>query len=187
MKLKMSELVEKSGVSKSTILFYLKEGLLPEPEKPKPNVHLYDPKTLKILDFIKYFQENLGYSIAQIKAILADNRIDFNSDSDLILEYLSAMENAQAREEAHAVRREAEQLGIDPELFKAYEACAKEIAKLEYEAGAKLLTSQHNNENNRLQKTLFDILLKLKPYIFNQATLEEHKKRTGSRTKDTSC
>ena len=40
--LKMNELVKRSNTPKSTILYYLKEGLLPEPMKDKPNFHLYD-------------------------------------------------------------------------------------------------------------------------------------------------
>jgi DNA-binding transcriptional MerR regulator len=187
MKLKMQDVVEQSGISKSTILYYIKEGLLPQPEKPKPNVHHYPPQTLKILEFIKYFQQNLGYSIAQIKEILKDNKLDFNSDSDMILEYLSAMENDTIAQEAEKIYHEAVKLDIDPKLFEAYEKCAKELATLEYEMGIKLLTSKHKNENNTLQKVIFDIILKLKPFIFNRATIAEHKRRYNAITKDSSC
>lgn len=187
MMLKMSDLVKQSGVSKSTILYYIKEGLLPQPQKPKPNVHLYDPKTVKILEFIKYFQETLGYSIAQIKEILKDNRIDFANDSDIILEYLSAMEDPKHKEEAKRILHQAQALGIDNSLFAAYEKCAAELAVLEYEMGAKLLSSKTENENNALQKVIFDIILKLKPYIFNHATIEEHKRRVADNTKEQSC
>ena len=189
MKYKMSELVSQSGVSKSTILYYIKEGLLPEPEKPKPNVHLYPPKTVKILEFIKYFQQNLGYSIAQIKEILKDNRLDFSSDSNMVLKYLEAMQSPQQVAQADAILHKAQKLGIDRTLFDAYEKCAAQLARLEYEMGAKLLTSEHKNENNALQKVIFDIILTLKPFIFNRATIEEHKRRCAANTnpKDSSC
>jgi len=189
MKLKMQELVAQSGVSKSTILYYIKEGLLPEPEKPKPNVHLYPPQTLKILEFIKYFQQNLGYSIAQIKEILKDNRLDFSQEGDMILRYLEAMQHPDQEDAAKRILHEANKLGIDKSLFDAYEACAAELARLEYEMGAKLLTSEHKNENNALQKVIFDIILKLKPFIFNRATIAEHRRRCAANTnlKDTSC
>jgi len=49
MALKMKELIAQSGESKSTILYYVKEGLLPQPSKPKPNVHLYDESSVEIL------------------------------------------------------------------------------------------------------------------------------------------
>ncbi len=183
MKFKMSELVAKSGISKSTILYYIKEGLLPEPHKPKPNVHLYDKKTLKILEFIKYFQENLGYSISHIKEILTDNNIDFNSDTDIIIGYLKAMQDKDTETEANKILKLAKEMKIDQNLFKTYEKCAKELAKLEYEMGAKLLNSKTKNKNNELQKVIFDIILTLKPYIFNRATLEEHKKRVDENVK----
>jgi len=54
MALKMKDLIAKSGESKSTILYYIKEGLLPQPQKPKPNVHLYDEVCIDIIKFIKY-------------------------------------------------------------------------------------------------------------------------------------
>ena len=73
MALKMKELMLLSGESKSTILYYVKEGLLPQPKKPKPNVHLYDESAVEILRFIKYLQHNFSYSISEIKAIFAQN------------------------------------------------------------------------------------------------------------------
>ena len=67
MAVKMKELMGQSGESKSTILFYVKEGLLPEHVKPKPNVHLYAESCVQILKFIKYLQENFSYSIAEMQ------------------------------------------------------------------------------------------------------------------------
>ena len=186
--LKMSQLVAQSGISKSTILYYLKEGLLPPPQKPKPNVHLYEEKTLKILEFIKYFQEHLGYSISQIKEILKDQKIDFDNDSETVLGYLQAMQTPADHNRIEALRQQAEAMGADPILFETYAHCAKQLAALEYEMGAKILKNQTRNENNRLQKLIFDIILTYKPYIFNQATLDEHKRRlkiaTDSDTKE---
>ena len=52
MALKMKELMLATGESKSTILYYVKEGLLPQPQKPKPNVHLYDESAVEILRLI---------------------------------------------------------------------------------------------------------------------------------------
>ncbi len=186
MQLKMSDLVTRSGISKSTILYYIKEGLLPPPRKPKPNVHFYDEKTLRILEFIKYFQEHLGYSIAQIKEILKDNRIDFESDSGIVLGYLSAMQNREREQEAAAIYGAAQEAGVDMQLIEAYERCARQLAAYEYEMGAKLLKNATDNRNNRLQKVIFDIILTLKPYIFNRATLEEHKRRLEAYTKEQS-
>ena len=184
MGLKMATLVEKSGVSKSTILFYIKEGLLPEPQKPKPNVHIYHDSAISILQFIKYLQEHLHYSITEIKSIMIDNKLDFREDSDVIVNYLTALSGRDKRAEVEVIKERAKDFGIDSALFDAYEKQAKKLAKLEYEMGAKLLESHPNNESNALQKLLFDILLTLKPYIFNQATLKEHKKRVATNAKE---
>ena len=63
MSYKMSELCELSQTPKSTILFYVKEGLLPEPVKVKDNVHQYGEDTLLMLNFIKYVQSNFHLSL----------------------------------------------------------------------------------------------------------------------------
>jgi len=186
MGLKMATLTEQSGVTKSAILFYLKEGLLPQPKKPKPNVHLYHDSSLATLRFIKYLQEHLHYSIAEIKSILRDNKIDFNNDSDVIINYLIAMSAKTKIKEIADIKTRAKTFNIDDSLFEAYEKQAKKLAKLEYEMGAKLLLSQKRNDKNELQKLLFDVLLTLKPYIFNQATINEHKKRIIQNSKELS-
>jgi len=186
MGIKMATLTEKSGVTKSTILFYLKEGLLPQPKKPKPNVHLYHDSSIAILRFIKYLQEHLNYSITEIKSIMIDNNIDFEDDSDVVVNYLVAMSGLTKEKEIADIKTRAKKFNIDPALFEAYEKQAKKLAKLEYEMGAELLLSQKSNDKNELQKLLFDILLTLKPYIFNQATIKEHKKRVSQNAKELS-
>jgi DNA-binding transcriptional MerR regulator len=85
MALKMKDLVSKSGESKSTILYYLKEGLLPQPQKPKPNVALYDESCINIIKLIKYLQKNYNYSIEQIKQIFKNNNFDFNKNFESLI------------------------------------------------------------------------------------------------------
>jgi len=92
MPLKMKELVELSGESKSTILYYVKEGLLPPPKKPKPNVHLYDDSSIQIIKFIKYLQNHFSYSISQIKQILKNNNFSFDNSFNSILDALIALQ-----------------------------------------------------------------------------------------------
>jgi len=91
MPLKMKQLMELTGESKSTILFYVKEGLLPQPQKPKPNLHLYDESCINIIKFIKYLQNQFSYSIAQIKAIFSENRFSFGDDFSIMLKSLQMM------------------------------------------------------------------------------------------------
>ena len=49
--LKMNDLVKLSQTPKSTVLYYVKEGLLPEPVKDKPNFHLYDEYLCRVAQF----------------------------------------------------------------------------------------------------------------------------------------
>jgi DNA-binding transcriptional MerR regulator len=91
MPLKMKHLMEETGESKSTILFYVKEGLLPEPQKPKPNLHLYDESCINIIKFIKYLQNQFSYSIAQIQGVFKEKKFTFSDDFSMMLRSLELM------------------------------------------------------------------------------------------------
>jgi DNA-binding transcriptional MerR regulator len=67
------------------------EGLLPQPERPKPNTALYAEKCIKIIKFIRFFQKSLYYSIAQIKEIIKNNTLDFDDSLDMIFTSLDVM------------------------------------------------------------------------------------------------
>ena len=91
MSLKMKHLMEETGESKSTILYYVKEGLLPEPEKPKPNLHLYDESCINIIKFIKYLQNQFSYSISQIQGVFKESKFTFSDDFSMMLRSLELM------------------------------------------------------------------------------------------------
>ncbi len=88
MALRMKDLIRLTGESKSTILYYLKEGLLPEPQKPKPNVHLYDESCVERIRFIKYLQHHFNYSIAEIRSILEENRFENTEAFEMLVRAL---------------------------------------------------------------------------------------------------
>ena len=67
--MKMSQLSEASGLSVSTIKFYMSQGLLPRPRKSKPNVAFYDQDFLKRLLVIKKMRAE-GLAVSSIKSIL---------------------------------------------------------------------------------------------------------------------
>ena len=70
MEYKISEVVKLTGVPKSTILYYIKEGLLPEAKKIKSNVHRYSDEHIELIKYIKYMQHEMQASIEQIRHIL---------------------------------------------------------------------------------------------------------------------
>jgi len=205
--------MNQSEESKSTILYYIKEGLLPEPSKPKPNVHLYDPSCIQILKFIKYLQHNFSYSIAEIKNIFQNNHFDFDGSFDMMvrsLELISGGKDAQCYNkesflkligmdektlkayqkqgylferargfsskevEIAEILERAKVLGLDFTLLDAYVNDAKILAQKENDIGASLLKEEDASHNARYE-LLFDLILTLKPYIFNMHTVQTHK------------
>jgi len=66
----MNELVEAVGVPKSTILYYVNEGLLPPPVKTTSNMAYYYPESIERVQFIKSMQINHGFPLAKIKKLL---------------------------------------------------------------------------------------------------------------------
>jgi DNA-binding transcriptional MerR regulator len=215
MALKMKDLMLLTGESKSTILYYVKEGLLPPPSKPKPNVHLYDEQAVELIRLIKYLQHNFSYSIAEIKAIFAQNnfhngesfemmvnalelisgskegvwynREDFleisGIDETMLERYMAAgllFERAKgfSSKEVEIVRilKEAEELGLDFALLEAYVQCATSLAKQEFGHGARLM-KQDPDAQMKHYELFFDLILTLKPYVFNMHTVTEYQKQ----------
>lgn len=67
--MKMSQLAATSGLTVSTIKFYMSQGLLPRPRKSKPNVAYYDEQFLKRLLVVKKMRLE-GLAVNSIKSIL---------------------------------------------------------------------------------------------------------------------
>ncbi len=215
MSLKMKELMVQTNESKSTILYYVKESLLPEPSKPKPNVHLYDESCVKIIKFIKHLQHNFSYSIAEIKAVFSDNNFTFNDSFEMMIKSLELISGGKentwytqedflelteiSQDELNSyensgyiferargfsskeldivkILQSAKSLGLDFLLLDTYVNDAKVLAKQEFDTGAALLKSDEN-EHDRQHELLFDLILTLKPYIFNMHTVLEHQNR----------
>lgn len=68
--LRMNELVAASGLPKSTILYYLNLGLLPEPVKTSPNMAYYSDECVSQLHFIKTMQGKHRLPLQKIKLLI---------------------------------------------------------------------------------------------------------------------
>jgi DNA-binding transcriptional MerR regulator len=88
---KISELVAKTNVPKSTILYYIKEGLLPEAKKIKVNVHKYSNEHIELIKYIKYMQENMGSSIDEIKIALEKKNDSFSSSYSMLAPLMNTL------------------------------------------------------------------------------------------------
>ena len=217
MSIKMATLMKETGETRSTLLYYVKEGLLQEPSKPKPNVHLYADDSIERVRLIKTLQNQLHYSITQIKQIFDDNQFDFSSGVDVLVQKLDLFTGVSQKHfksmddalEVYILSKEDIQTYIDlgvlamhqgffndsswkalevlnelkscektDALLQAYVKSAKELATLEYELGAELVNKDQEG-NNRAQEVFLDLVLTLKPYIFNLHTKLEHKRKTN--------
>lgn len=88
---KMSELVAKTNVPKSTILYYIKEGLLPQAKKVKANLHKYDDEHIELIKYIKYMKEEMGSSIDEIKLILKNKNDSFSSSYSMLAPLMNTL------------------------------------------------------------------------------------------------
>jgi DNA-binding transcriptional MerR regulator len=68
--MKMRELEERSGVGRETIRFYIREGLLPEPQRHARNVADYSEAHVEQLRTIKKLQEERFLPLDVIKRVL---------------------------------------------------------------------------------------------------------------------
>lgn len=84
MEYKMSEVVARTNVPKSTILYYIREGLLPEAKKLKSNVHRYSDEHIELIRYIKYMQEEIGSTNEQIKFALQNKNQSLSSSFSMI-------------------------------------------------------------------------------------------------------
>jgi DNA-binding transcriptional MerR regulator len=66
----MRELERRSGFPRATILFYIKEGLLPQPRKTAKNMAVYDRRFVDGLHLIQELKEKHKLSLPQIKDVL---------------------------------------------------------------------------------------------------------------------
>jgi len=92
--MKIRELVKYSGVSKETIHYYIREGLLPRPQKRGRNVAEYDDGFVERIRFIKELQDRYFFPLAVIKNIFRKQRksAEWQSFLNLRREYFSPVD-----------------------------------------------------------------------------------------------
>jgi DNA-binding transcriptional MerR regulator len=70
--MKMQELEERTGVNRETIRVYLRHGLIPEPERPKPNVAIYNEKHVESILTVRHLQKEKRLTLPLIKRALEE-------------------------------------------------------------------------------------------------------------------
>jgi DNA-binding transcriptional MerR regulator len=88
MGLKIGEIAKKSGVPPSTIRYYVRQGLLPEPDKVNKSMAYYDERCIENILAIRHLQERKYFPLSVIKNILR------RMDQGLSLDEAEAIEDA---------------------------------------------------------------------------------------------
>jgi len=117
--MKISELVKKTHVSKETIHYYVREGLVYKPKKPGKNVAIYDERCIDQIKTIKRLQDNYFLPLSVIKKVIKKHRTKPDAEQ-LSFEVLSEF--------------------IKPiDYFLAYEIAGREACRKETGLGRKWL------------------------------------------------
>jgi len=88
MRLKIGEIAKKSSVPPSTIRYYVRQGLLPEPDKVNKSMAYYDERCIEKIQAIRHLQERKYFPLSVIKNVLR------RMDQGLSLDEAEAIEDA---------------------------------------------------------------------------------------------
>src|SRR5262245_63878305 len=81
----MRDLERATGVGRETIRFYIREGLLPEPERPGRNVAWYDETFVDRVALVKDLQRKRHLPLRAIKALLGSDEPPSRTEVDALL------------------------------------------------------------------------------------------------------
>ena len=95
--IRMSELAKLSGVSASTIKYYVKEGLVEIAYKTGPNMAYYHPDSVARVKRIKMLQTEKYYPLAVIKRLIDSNEFGVHEIELLDVIHKTGRDNSAAR------------------------------------------------------------------------------------------
>ncbi len=119
MEYKISELVHKTKIPKSTILYYIKEGLLPEAKKIKSNVHRYSDEHIERIHYITYMKKHFGSSNEHLKDILQNQNSSFSTSSSMITPLMNTLSAIPSETEHYSKEAFIKRFNVDRALLEA--------------------------------------------------------------------
>ena len=117
MEYKISELVAHTDVPKSTILYYIREGLLPQAKKLKSNVHRYNEEHIELIKYIKYMKQEMGSSNEQIKTALEQKNQSFSSSYSMLAPLMQTLSDIPTGASHYTKKEFIEHYGFDAKLL----------------------------------------------------------------------
>ncbi len=100
MGIKIGEIARRSGVPPSTIRYYVRQGLLPEPDKVNKSMAYYDEGCIEKIQAIRYLQETRYFPLSVICNILR------RMNDGLSLEEAESIEDAVFGTQGDLIERE---------------------------------------------------------------------------------
>lgn len=85
-RLKMKELERATGVGREAIRYYIREGLLPEPERAGRNVAYYDPSFVERITLIKELQRKRYLPLHVIRSLVDSDKAPPRAEVRALLE-----------------------------------------------------------------------------------------------------
>lgn len=89
--MRIGDLAQRTGVSREMIKYYLRAGLLPQPDKPRANLSLYSEQHVSLVNLILRFQAQTRLALADIAEVFSGAAYDPGA---IELELLSARHTA---------------------------------------------------------------------------------------------
>lgn len=117
MEYKISQLVSMTGVPKSTILYYIREGMLPEAKKIKSNVHMYSDEHLELIKYIQYMKSSIGSSNDDIKVALKNKNSSLATSFTMIEPLMNTLSLVSKDEKYYTKDEFLEHFKIDKKLL----------------------------------------------------------------------
>lgn len=111
----MRELEKLTNMTRATINFYIKEGILPPPKKTAKNMAYYDEEFIKKLKMIETMKKE-QYTLTQIKRLLNSETGTMNDFCLQILESVNKM-LPYGLEENTVTRQQIKEIGLSDQLI----------------------------------------------------------------------
>lgn len=153
---KIKDLIEKTGVSRQTIHFYLSEGLLQAPQKTSKNMSWYSQEHIERLKQIKELQEKQFLPLKAIKAVLNNaNNHQFTKQQQELIFSLKKQLNKNNKAE--------KQINLKTAISKANISKTEiiEMQQINY-------ISNNKNKINYKDKELIELWINLKELGLNK-------------------
>jgi DNA-binding transcriptional MerR regulator len=124
-RMRMKQLMKAAGVTKATVQFYVREGLIPKPVKTSPNMAYYDQRHLNAIRLVRELQAKRFLPLSIIKRLIQGGQGDLSVHEIRTLVEMDGklFRNLQENPDVQPVDAEelARRTGVTEEEIRAFE------------------------------------------------------------------